>query len=84
MMVAAVGLGVSAIALLFVLVWLLGIERRVTTIESKLTHLPTHGDLQGIRNDIADVASEVAAMRAQSEGTARNVQMIHKHLLEGE
>lgn len=82
--IASVGLVVAVLALLLVLVWIVGIERRVTVIEGKLNHLPTHGDLQRINNGLAAVASDVAALREQSEGTARNVAMIHQHLLDGD
>lgn len=84
MTIAAVGLVVAAIALLFVLVWLLGIERRVTTIESKFEHMPTHNDLRRIENQLSQVAGDVSALSDSSGRTTRMVEIIHEHLLDGD
>lgn len=55
---------------------------RLTVAEGQLRTLPTHDDLNAIKDQLADVATNVAALAERSSNTNAMVSMIHAHLLE--
>lgn len=55
---------------------------RLSVLETKILHVPTHADLQGIRQEIRDVNESLAAISERSETTHEMVQGIQRFLLE--
>lgn len=82
--IAVVGLVVAAIALLFVLIWLLSLDRRVTQIEGNFKHMPTHDDLRRIETQLSGLNGEVSTLGERSERSNRMLEIIHEHLLDGD
>jgi hypothetical protein len=57
-------------------------DKRLSVLETRVSHMPTHGDLQGIKNELSGLKSAVAAVDERSENILDMVQTIQKHLLE--
>ena len=55
---------------------------RLSILETKMAHVPTHGDLQGIRHEMRTVNEALAAISERSETTHEMVQGIQRFLLE--
>lgn len=55
---------------------------RLSIVETKMGHVPTHADLQGIRQEIRDVNESLAAISERSETTHEMVQGIQRFLLD--
>jgi hypothetical protein len=54
---------------------------RVSVLETKMAHVPTHADLQGIRQEMRSLNEAVAAIGERSETTQEMVQTIQQYLL---
>ena len=59
------------------------LDRRLVILETKMPHVPTHADLQGIRQEMRDLNEAVAAIGERSETTQEMVHSIQRYLLEG-
>jgi hypothetical protein len=57
------------------------IDRRVTTMEAELKHIPTHEEITTIRETIARVATENAQQTEAMKGIERNQQMIYQWMV---
>lgn len=55
---------------------------RISVLETQMRHVPTHGDLMHIRNELRDVNGTLAAVNERSESTVDMVRSIQKYLLE--
>jgi hypothetical protein len=55
---------------------------RLSILETKMAHVPTHSDLMGIRNEMKDLNETIAAVNERSETTQEMVHSIHRYLLE--
>jgi len=54
---------------------------RISILETKMSHVPTHADLQGIRQEMRSLNEAVAAIGERSETTQEMVQTIQQYLL---
>lgn len=59
------------------------LDKRLAILETKMLHVPTHADLQGIRQEMRDLNEAVAAISERSETTQEMVQRIQQYLIEG-
>lgn len=59
-----------------------GLGLRLSVLETKIKGMPTHGDLEEIRGDLADIGSNLATVNERSRGTLDAVRRIEQHLLE--
>jgi len=59
-----------------------GHDRRLTRIEGAVEHGPTRDDLSRIHTRIDEVAAAIARIEGESHAAARNLDLIHQHLLE--
>ena len=59
-----------------------GHDRRLTRIEGAVEHGPTRDDLGRIHTRIDEVAAAIARIEGESHAAARNLDLIHQHLLE--
>jgi len=55
---------------------------RITAVEAAVEHGPSREDLSRIHARLDEVASVVARIEGENKATARNVALIHQHLLE--
>lgn len=58
------------------------LAERVSLVEEKLEHLPTHDDLGEIHNKLADVGSRVAATDERSKILLDGMRRIEQHLMD--
>lgn len=58
------------------------LSERVSLVEEKLEHLPTHDDLGEIHNKLADVGSRVAATDERSKILLDGMRRIEQHLMD--
>lgn len=58
------------------------LAERVSLVEEKLEHLPTHDDLAEIHNKLADVGNRVAATDERSKIVLDGVRRIEQHLMD--
>lgn len=58
------------------------LAERVSLIEEKLEHLPTHDDLTEIRNKLSTVGQEVAATSERSKILLDGMRRIESHLMD--
>lgn len=58
------------------------LAERVSLVEEKLEHLPTHDDLGEIHNKLADVGSRVAATDERSKILLDGMRRIESHLMD--
>lgn len=56
---------------------------RLSVLETKMHHVPTHADLVGIRQEMRDLNETVAAIGERSETTQEMVVTIQRFLIEG-
>lgn len=57
-------------------------QTRLSVVETQLKHMPTHGDLLAIRNEMRTLNEHVAAIGERSETTQSVLQSIQRFLLE--
>ncbi|MGO1072577.1 hypothetical protein [Lysobacter sp. CA199] len=57
-------------------------ERRLTVMETHIESLPSHDDLQEIRDSLAKVGVDVAGIKGQAQATYDSTRRIESHLLE--
>jgi hypothetical protein len=55
---------------------------RISVLETKMNHVPTHGDLTLIKNELRDVNGTLSAVNERSESTVDMVRSIQKYLME--
>lgn len=55
---------------------------RISVLETQMRHVPTHGDLMHIKNELRDVNGTLSAVNERSESTVEMVRSIQKYLLE--
>jgi len=55
---------------------------RIAILETTIRHMPTHGDLLGIRGELNSLNGTVSALNERSETTHEMVRSIQQHLLE--
>jgi hypothetical protein len=55
---------------------------RLSVLETRMQHVPTHGDLVNIRTEMRELNETVAAISERSENTQSMVQSIQRYLLE--
>ena len=58
------------------------IDSRLTRVEGAIEHGPKREDLGRIHTRIDEVAAAIARIEGESHTVARNVDLIHQHLLE--
>lgn len=80
-------LNLVSVLLIGLRVALLGIDdrrldRRLTTLETRVENLPTHRDLSALRNDIAEVVGSVEALGGQTATMTQMLRTIQEYLLE--
>lgn len=56
---------------------------RLSVLETKMMHVPTHADLVGIRQEMRAMNETVAAIGERSETTQEMVHSIQRFLIEG-
>lgn len=59
-----------------------GHGRRLMRLEGAVEHGPTRDDLGRIHTRIDEVAAAIARIEGESHAAARNLDLIHQHLLE--
>ena len=57
-------------------------DQRLTRVESDIEHGPTRSDFSRIHNRIDEVAASISRIEGESHAAARNIDLIHQHLLE--
>jgi len=55
--------------------------RRVSIVENTISHMPTHRDLTGIRDELSDLNGNVEALGERSKSNNEMLQSIQKHLM---
>lgn len=58
------------------------LANRVSKLETSVSYLPTHRELVEIRNLLAELSNELAAMRERTELSAMVLRTIQQHLSE--
>lgn len=56
-------------------------ERRLTVIETHMQALPSHDDLQEIRDKLGNMGNVVAGIQTQAQATYESTRRIETHLL---
>lgn len=57
------------------------IDKRVALLEARFDAIPTHDDLNSLRQAVTDIGSTVARIEERSSFTTDSVRRIEKHLL---
>lgn len=57
-------------------------DKRLSVLETRVAHMPTHNDLAAIQMQLRDMSSDVATVIERSETTLEMVRSIQQHLVE--
>ena len=55
---------------------------RISVLETKIAHVPTHADLLMIKNELRDMNGTLSAVNERSESTVGMVRSMQKYLME--
>lgn len=56
-------------------------DDRITVLEQRVNHGPSHSDMEGLRRDLAGLRAELSALRGEQASQNQLLARIHAHLL---
>jgi phage shock protein A len=60
------------------------LDSRLTRLEARVDHLPTHRDLLDLRAAVGEVSESVAQINGQTAAISQMLRSIQEHVLEGD